>query len=304
MATFGTVDCWELMSSGKTLAHRFNFPKPPVTFMVANGDAPSILDVDGMSKAWQLKRKAAPFLSTSVERIDSPDRFKQYCSSRKACLVVGFKSAPLLSGALQVLKPLLEHHRGVRAVAVDTTVWKVNLDKTLSATKAKRPTGAPDRAELLCLTRQPHPSSGRGGAFFPAASDLTEDTAAKFLDKCGMGKGLVSFSQSPSVKPRPPETPKYKSPSTSGRENKSKASKQGKAGGRGSKSHSRGRSTTRDLNNKQSKGSRRADFVGSRDQLDQDEPVIASVDTDDGGSDTMDDDADDEVNEDLEEVEL
>jgi len=48
IASFGKLDCWQRTASGKTLAHRFDFPKPPVMFAVANGDPPMVLDLEGL----------------------------------------------------------------------------------------------------------------------------------------------------------------------------------------------------------------------------------------------------------------
>ena len=62
IATFGKVDCWQRTASGKTLAHRFDFPKPPVVFAVANGDPPR---VRGPPKR---KSKTQPFTFKAISK--------------------------------------------------------------------------------------------------------------------------------------------------------------------------------------------------------------------------------------------
>jgi hypothetical protein len=219
IASFGRLDCWQRTASGKTLAHRFDFPKPPVMFAVANGNPPMLLDFEGMTKPWQLRRKAQTYLGAEVTRIDSSETFKSACTSRRACVVVGFKTATMLSETLSVLQPLLQEHRGVRAVSVDTSVWKVKMDKKLVETKPKRKEGHQERSYIVCLVRSdPQGKSGksrtgsqsRAGAFFRLTGDAspTTENLENFLDQCNRQKNLVGMAEVPKISLRPPEQPK------------------------------------------------------------------------------------------------
>jgi len=328
LATFGVVDCWRRMQSGTTLAHRFDFPRPPVTVAVANGDPPVVMDLHGVAKPWQLKRKAAPHLTASIEKIDGPQRFKQFCSSRRACLVVGFKTTQAFAGAVKTLTPLLERHRSIRAVAVDTTVWKVKLDPRLAATKPKKSgggaagAGSDHRAELLCFARQ-RGGASRGGAFFKASSgDLSEqvDAVEQFLGRCSEARSLIGVEKAPQISTRPPETPKYRSPSTASRstgatssassQKSSSFSRKGKNGdassGATGSTGGKARAGSFGAAGRRAHGGKgsRADVVGSRKQLEEDdEPTFVALDEEERlaeeGS-TAEEDGDDDV----EEVEL
>lgn len=315
MATFGTLDCWERTSSGKTLAHRFDFPAPPVMFAVANGDFPKVVDLEGLAKPWQLRRKVLSHLAATVTRIDKPETFKSVCSSRRACLIVGFKTAPMLAETLGLIQPLLEEHRGVRAVSVDTSVWKVKLDDKLAATKPKKKDGQRERSDMLCVAR----SSGKQsrGAFFRYSGDAapTSEDLEVFLDRCAKGKNLVPMSGIPQISLRPPDQPKgyYPPPSSTASSTASGKSESSKAKGKGkatsprtakrpmprysSASGPRSRASPRGR-----KPNRKQDHFGSRDSLEQSqEPLFTTVE--DGSDDTDEiqeeslssDDADEEV---------
>jgi len=201
-ATFGTLACWErLKYSKKTLAQRFHLPKPPVTFVVANGDPPVMLDMAGAVKPWQLVRKAAPHLGVQVTRIDGLARFKSLCSQRKACLVVCFQTQQALVAATATLSPLLERHRELRAVALNITDWRLRLEDQL---ERKRPVVGSAVAALLCLARTGTTGSGRGGAFFQGSSDQQGlHELELFLGRCGEGRDLVTIEKAPWISHRP-----------------------------------------------------------------------------------------------------
>mmetsp|Transcript_71519 Transcript_71519/g.155370 ORF Transcript_71519/g.155370 Transcript_71519/m.155370 type:complete len:471 (+) Transcript_71519:101-1513(+) len=279
LATFGVVDCWQKTESGKTLAQRFNFPGPPVAFAVANGDPPLVLDLEGVTKPWQLRRKVQAHLAASVARINSPEAFRSTCTSRRACVLVGFRTAPALAAALRVFNVVLEDHRGVRAVAVDTSVWKVKLDKALTAS---RPKGDAEAADVVCIARVSG-SRAKGGAFLrllPGAQ-LNPESLGAFLGRCAVGKNLIRLTQQPNITVRPPDLPKISSkpapsPSTS------TGSKAGKASRPSSsrKSEFKRRAA-------KSKGKRKAtsDRVGSRAALEEEEPLFSAAPEGDDGWD-------------------
>merc|ERR1712014_569140 len=95
-------------SSGKTLAQRFGFSKsPPVTFAVANGDPPMLLNLHDVNSPSLLKQKIGLYLNVQVTEIDGLQRFKALCSRRRACVVIGFQSMANRVGAVEVLVPAL-----------------------------------------------------------------------------------------------------------------------------------------------------------------------------------------------------
>lgn len=317
MATFGTLDCWERTASGKTVAHRFDFPGPPVMFAVANGDAPKVVDLEGLAKPWQLRRKVQSHLVASVTRIDKTETFKSVCSSRRACLIIGFKTAPMLADTLGLIQPLLDEHRGVRAVSVDTSVWKIKLDAKMATTKPKKKEGEKERSNMLCIAR----SSGKQsrGAFFRYTGEAapTAEDVEVFLDRCATGKNLVPMSATPQISLRPPDQPKgyYPPPSSTASSTPSGKSESSKAKGKGkaqptktarrpiprysSSSGQRSRASP-----KSGKTNRKQDHFGSRDSLEQSqEPLFTTVE--DGSDDTDDMQEDDSSNDEAEEeVEL
>mmetsp|Transcript_76481 Transcript_76481/g.212431 ORF Transcript_76481/g.212431 Transcript_76481/m.212431 type:complete len:443 (+) Transcript_76481:66-1394(+) len=197
MATFGTVYCWERLPSGRTLAQRFNLPKPPVTFAVANGDPPLPLDMKGVVRPRQLQRKAGLYLTAQVTEVDGLARFKALCSKRGSCLVVGFQTLKNRVAAISTLLPLLEERRGIRAVALDTTVWRYRIDDRLAAS---RPVVGSKRADLLCLWKGK--GARRGGAFLRSPDVLDSAVVAPFLDRCLEGRDLIGMSEAPWISHR------------------------------------------------------------------------------------------------------
>lgn len=327
MATFGAVDCWERTASGKTLAHRFDFRTTPVVFAVANGDPPLVVDLAGVTKPWQLRRKVQSHLRPNVTRIDSPHTFKALCTSRRACLMVGFKTANMLADILAVLQPVLEDHRGVRAVAVDTSVWKVKLDDKLAATKPKKKDGQKEQPSILCVVRQAG-SHSRAGAFLRLTGDsiVKAEHLTEFLERCERGRSLVPISDAPQVSFRAPEKPKYRAPqsgaSASPASTKSATAASSKSApaasskpspkksapsGKGPAAKKKPSKKTRPMPryssenkkplSKSKPSARKQDHVGSRDVLEEEEPLFSAVE-DDGSlehGDTSDDEADEEL---------
>eukprot|EP00927_Polykrikos_kofoidii_P033954 TRINITY_DN28792_c0_g1_i1.p1 TRINITY_DN28792_c0_g1~~TRINITY_DN28792_c0_g1_i1.p1 ORF type:complete len:555 (+),score=106.69 TRINITY_DN28792_c0_g1_i1:40-1665(+) len=326
MATFGIVDCWQRTESGKTLAHRFNFPKPPVTFAVANGDVPMIVDLAGVAKPWQLRRKVQSYLSASVQRIDGPDSFKTFCSSRRACMIVGFRDAPVLASTLALLNPLLDEHRGVRAVAVDTTVWKVKLEKELAASKPKKKEGQKEQASVLCFGRSGvGQAQARGGAFLrtPGGGNMTADVLSAFMERCAAGKNLVPIKEAPNITLHGPKLPKYTSPTeadkkqgSAGSPSASKSSSTKKKPTSGSPKKTKTKSMPSysgarrapspgafgSRSSRGSRGKKKQDHVGSRHHMEtEEEPLFTAVEeSEESDSDSAAEDGDDDNTESIE----
>lgn len=221
MATFGTINCWDrLPQSQKTLAQRFSLPKPPLTLAVANGDPPARLDLSSVVTAEQLQKLATPHLNTKLTHIDGLASFKSFCTKRNSCLVVAYRSAATLREASRVLAPVLEAHRSVRAVALDSSVYMLRLDERLSG---RRPVVGSARADILCLSRgqaPPVPNNKRlakasakaglkgaaregqkGGAFLQGTA-LDPGEVAKFVERCEGGTELLPLLDSPWISRR------------------------------------------------------------------------------------------------------
>eukprot|EP00930_Biecheleria_cincta_P055648 TRINITY_DN41945_c0_g1_i1.p1 TRINITY_DN41945_c0_g1~~TRINITY_DN41945_c0_g1_i1.p1 ORF type:complete len:448 (-),score=80.95 TRINITY_DN41945_c0_g1_i1:99-1442(-) len=221
MATFGTINCWDrLPQSQKTLAHRFSLPKPPLTLAVANGDPPARLDLSSVVTAEQLQKLAAQHLGTKITPIDGLAGFKSFCTKRSSCLVIAYRSAATLREASRVLAPILEVHRGVRAVALDASVYMLRLDERLTG---RRPVVGSARADVLCLSRgqaPPLPTNKRlakasakaglkgaaregqkGGAFLQGTL-LDPGEVAKFVERCEGGTELLPLLESPWISRR------------------------------------------------------------------------------------------------------
>lgn len=231
VATFGTLPCWERLSSGKTLADRFRLPKPPVTFAVANGDAPLVLDLHDVVDAWQLKLKADMYLMVRVTEIEYLHDFRALCSTRRACLVVSFRVLEQRVAVGDTVVPLLAQHRAVRAVALDATVWKLRVEEQFLAS---RPVVGSERADLICLARTGGTSGVRhSGAFFQG--DLFAPAAVgEFLDRCERSVGLVSLAKAPWITRRDSPAPSPPAPPAKAKEKRKakttrKARKQPKA---------------------------------------------------------------------------
>eukprot|EP00746_Dinoflagellata_sp_MGD_P111239 gnl/MRDRNA2_/MRDRNA2_48057_c0_seq1.p1 gnl/MRDRNA2_/MRDRNA2_48057_c0~~gnl/MRDRNA2_/MRDRNA2_48057_c0_seq1.p1 ORF type:complete len:365 (-),score=81.60 gnl/MRDRNA2_/MRDRNA2_48057_c0_seq1:164-1258(-) len=204
MATFGTLFCWERLANGKTLAQRFRLPKPPVTFAVANGDPPLVLNLKNIVKPQQLKQKADLYLTAQVTEVHTVTRFKELCSKRKICLVVIFQTPDIRMSAVDLLMPLLDKRRNIRAIALDSTVWELRLDEWLLK---RRSIVGNMRADLLCLMRGEGPK--RSGNFIRAGDTLDQSEVSVFLDGCEQDKGTVFFKEMPWITRR--KTKKAKS---------------------------------------------------------------------------------------------
>ncbi|CAE7235868.1 SYP42 [Symbiodinium natans] len=59
----GLLRCWDETSSGRSVAQRFKLSlKPPLSFVVANGNKPRLLQLTGISKVEDLERRIKPAL--------------------------------------------------------------------------------------------------------------------------------------------------------------------------------------------------------------------------------------------------
>ena len=54
------------------MAQRFKLPlKPPLSFVVANGNKPRVVTLTGLSKPEDLEKKLKPLLALEIKRIDA-----------------------------------------------------------------------------------------------------------------------------------------------------------------------------------------------------------------------------------------
>eukprot|EP00929_Paragymnodinium_shiwhaense_P047778 TRINITY_DN24237_c0_g1_i3.p1 TRINITY_DN24237_c0_g1~~TRINITY_DN24237_c0_g1_i3.p1 ORF type:complete len:263 (+),score=72.48 TRINITY_DN24237_c0_g1_i3:951-1739(+) len=262
-----------------------------------------------MAKPWQLKRKVQTYLQPSVARIDGAASFRTYCTSRRACLVVGFKNAPMLAQTLKMLTPLLPEHRGVRAVSIDTSVWRVKLAKELADAKPKKKEGQKEQSSIMCFGRQEGKQS-RGGNFLRVAEgkSVTPDVLTAFMQRCASGKGLISFKEAPQIaqqdsRPKPPPRPRPSQTPAPGPSTSQKTISSGGGAGKSKKAASASRKKPRPVASKKDKGGK-MDRVGSRAKLEQEEaeePLFTAVEDDEAAEE---EEPEAEEEEDQEEIEL
>ena len=63
----GVLKCWEPTSSGRSVAQRFKLNlKPPLSFVVANGNKPRTLGLTGISKGEELEKRLRPALALEI----------------------------------------------------------------------------------------------------------------------------------------------------------------------------------------------------------------------------------------------
>lgn len=207
-----TMACWDRTSSGRSIVQpnlaagisgRFKLrANPPLAFVVANGDAPRIINLQGLTKPEDIERKAKPALEVKTHKIDALKKWSSLCTSRRTCVVVGHKQKAQLDTALNFLKPLLDSNRAVKVVTLDTSFWQLKLDERLLAKRPQKAGGG--RADIFCITR------GEGGgknATHSAAflEDHSASGAGYFLQGCAARNDglLVELAAAPVIKARP-----------------------------------------------------------------------------------------------------
>lgn len=250
----GVLKCWEPTSSGRSVAQRFKLNlKPPLSFVVANGNKPRTLGLTGISKGEDLEKRLRPALALEIVRIDALKQWTGSCTSRRSCVVIGHKNQAQRDTATNVLKPLHSSFRALQMVTLDTSFWQLKLEDGLMATRNKEKGGA----DVLCLTREDVPggNSSYGGFFLQS---LDAGSAKVFLQACLDHSSPVALKASPKIKARPSK-PKKVTPPTP---------KAPKARAAPAPAPQR----------KAKKGS--VDQVGSRESLESEEPLFEAVEED------------------------
>jgi len=258
----GVMGCWDKTESGRSVAERFNLNrKPPLSFVVANGNKPRQLNLVGVSQMEDLEKRAKPALELRTYKIDTLKKWPSLCTSRKACIVIGHKQLAFRDHALNLFRPLQKSHRAVKIVTLDTSFWQVKLDDEFLKRRSGRKVG-----EVLCLSRVDGGSGNltHRGSFI---QDLDAGSASAFVKACEAREGLMDMELTPKIKARPSKPKPASAPRPAPKERQAS-----------------------------SPSSKSRDHVGSRDQLENDEdPLFETVDGDDQTD--LDDDLDDEDDE-------
>jgi len=208
----GVLKCWDPTESGRSIAQRFKLKlSPPLTFVVANANKPRVVNMVGVSKAEDLEKKLKPALKVDVSKISTLKSWSSQCTSRRACVVVGHKWPAQKDAAVTLLRPLLERHRSVKVVTLDTSFWQLKLDDPVMATRPAKEKGQKS-ADVLCLARREGNFSSNEthvGRFLDA---LDASSASSLLAACAKQEGLVPITVPPRIKTRPSKPAKVVTP--------------------------------------------------------------------------------------------
>jgi len=198
----GTLSCWEETQSGRSVAQRFKLNgKPPLSFVVANGNEPVVLNLTGVSDLEVLEERVKPALALEIHRIDKLEQWSSLCTSRRACVVIGHKHNAERDMALEILKPLQESNRALKMVVLNTSFWKLKLSPEVLALRPAKEDGR--GADVLCLARMKSRSGGNtayGGRFLQR---LDSKNASAFLMACAQQAFLIELGNAPKITARP-----------------------------------------------------------------------------------------------------
>merc|ERR1719203_2360546 len=179
--------------------------------MVANGNKPRIVDMVGVSKAEDLEKKLKPALKVDVSKISTLKSWSSSCTSRRACVVVGHKWPAQKDAAVTLLRPLLERHRAVKVVTLDTSFWQLKLDDAVMATRPAKEKGQKS-ADILCLARKEGNLSANETHVGRFLDSLDASSAGSLLAACAKQEGLVPIGVAPRIKTRPSKPAKVVTP--------------------------------------------------------------------------------------------
>mmetsp|Transcript_43103 Transcript_43103/g.93897 ORF Transcript_43103/g.93897 Transcript_43103/m.93897 type:complete len:438 (+) Transcript_43103:27-1340(+) len=213
----GTLNCWEKTSSGRSVAQRFKLrSSPPLAFVVANGNKPKTLTLQGSSKYEELERRISPALKLQTYRIDTLKKWSTLCTSRRTCVVVGHRQNAQRDTALSLLRPLQESYRSAKIVTLDTSFWQLKLNEAMSALRPGKEGGGRG-ADVLCLVRDDVAGNVTYSGTF--LQQLTASAATEFLSACEQRASLVPIKGAPRIVARPSKpkkvTPEAMSPTPS-----------------------------------------------------------------------------------------
>lgn len=212
------LPCWDKMESGKTLAERFKFRnQPPVMFTVANGDAPKLVNMQGMQPA-DVAKQVTKTSKPKLELINGPKVWSKLCTSRRACVAFGYKHIAQVNHIKNVLDPILPEFKSLKFVQLDTEQWKLKLDLKFVE---KRPDSHTKKGPaLFCLAKGGGNTTYAG--WYPEG-DFNAYALRSFLSECkaapnGMPDDFVEIAKAPKIEARPKKAkivtpPPYSGPS-------------------------------------------------------------------------------------------
>jgi len=140
-------------------------------------------------------------LTLDISRIDSLKRWPSLCTSRRTCVVIGHKQQVHRDSALSIIRPLMQSHRALRIVTLDTSFWSLKLDDKVIKRRPPQVKGS-YRADVLCLSREEgaHGNATHRGDFL---QELDHRSASSFLTACLKQENLVKIGVPPRIKARP-----------------------------------------------------------------------------------------------------
>mmetsp|Transcript_8108 Transcript_8108/g.19896 ORF Transcript_8108/g.19896 Transcript_8108/m.19896 type:complete len:443 (-) Transcript_8108:132-1460(-) len=129
----GLLDCSAPLPSGKNLYERFNLkPKSAkVTFWVANGNPPRMIDVRASSEyeIARLANQIANFVTLKVETLTSTKQLHKKCINyKRGCVVLIQKGNSLPAPKEAEVNTILKENRKIRYFKLDITQRQISLN--------------------------------------------------------------------------------------------------------------------------------------------------------------------------------
>jgi len=207
----GVLSCWDQTDSGRSIAQRFKLSlRPPLSFVVANGNKPSIVNLGGVSKAEDLERKAKLPLALSTNKISSLKDWPALCTTKSTCVVIAYKQFQQRDSALALITPMLTSHRSLKIVTLDTSFWSLKLSDSVMNRRPEQVKGS-YRADVLCLAREEAAITKATNATHRGdfVQELDSSTLSSFFTACEKRADLVQIGVPPKIRAK---TPKKKAP--------------------------------------------------------------------------------------------
>lgn len=164
----GTLNCAEVLPSGKTTYERFKLKEPsygPVLLAMANGAVPQLAPRNVLSNPLELAKWAKGATPPKVYSPATSEQFESQCLKKAWCVVVLSPTGRLVDAERAALQRLAAAERRVRIVKVDEAKATLLLDL---------PGGVPPptASEAVLLLLKQLPRAGKA-----AAADAEEDAA-------------------------------------------------------------------------------------------------------------------------------
>jgi len=206
----GTMDCWRKTESGRSIVDKFKLTGhgQSLSFFIANNERPEVINLANVNTYEAMERKLKAALKMDVQRIDTLKKFGGLCTTRRTCVIIGYKNGAQMNTALNLVTPLLPKHRTVKVVSLDTQFWMMKLQKEFVATRPEGEKGA----DIVCLVREDGPGKNATfrGAFLQNLENLDPFMAA-CLDR-DPKLNLMQLEGVPEIKARPSKPKVIKAP--------------------------------------------------------------------------------------------